>query len=252
MNKLGLKIWSTNVDYINLCNELYNKGVFNYIELYSVPMSFNKYIKFWMNLNIPYIIHAPHFSGGLNFSLREHQHTNLKLAHQAIHYADKLKATYIIFHPGVGGTYSETIYQIKKINDSRILIENKPYWGLHDELCVGHSPEEIKLITEEVRIGFCFDIGHAVCSANAKKIDPMKYINEFNDLDPVMYHLSDGDYSGIHDRHDHFGHGSFPIKDIIKIIRKHTMISIETIKNSFNNLDDFIADIEFLKNLGIN
>lgn len=38
MNKLGLKLWSTNTDYyLKAAEKLYKEGYFDYIELYVVP-----------------------------------------------------------------------------------------------------------------------------------------------------------------------------------------------------------------------
>jgi len=249
MNKIGLKLWSTNSSYINSASELYNKGYFDYIELYSVPDSFNEYITLWKSLQIPYIIHAPHYTSGLNFADSGKLKNNLKLADEARRYADELHSGFIIFHPGVNGEIEETISQLNRLREDRILIENKPHRGLHNELCVGHSPDEIKKIIAECHTGFCLDFGHAVYSANAKNIEPLEYITLFLELNPDMYHLSDGDYSGIHDRHDHLGEGNFPLKQMIQLLEDGRMVSIETVKNYSDNLDDFVADYNFLSKL---
>ena len=95
----------------------------------------------------------------------------------------------------------------------------------------------------ETGAGFCMDIGHAVCSANSHNINPIDYIRSFIELEPKLFHLSDGDYAGIYDQHPHIGEGSFPLKDILRILPDNSRITIETIKGSNRNLDDFISEL---------
>lgn len=249
MYKFGLKLWSTNLNYIDEAKRLYDDEVYNYIELYTVPNSYNEYINYWKKLQIPFIIHGPHYSHGLNFSDRNKREGNIKLAEESIRFCDDLKSDILIFHPGVNGSIDETIDQINFINDKRIVIENKPYYGLNNEICIGHSPEEIQRIMHNVRVGFCLDIGHTICSANAKKINQIEYIKEFIELNPKIFHLTDGNYNGIKDMHEHYGEGTFPIKDIMKLIENDSMITNETKKNSDENLNDFVEDIKYFNTL---
>jgi len=171
------------------------------------------------------------------------------MALESIEFTERLKAKYIIFHPGVNGDIKETINQLKQINDKRVIIENKPHFGLNNENCIGHSPNDIKMIIEETGFGFCLDIGHAICSANSKNINPLDYIESFIDLKPVMYHLTDGDYYSQYDSHLHFGEGNYPIKEIVKMIKPEKMVTNEAKKKSLDNLDDFIIDMEYLKKI---
>jgi len=250
MRQFGLKLWSSNNQYIKEASALYKEDFFQYIELYIVPGTYDKYIESWRGLSAPFVIHAPHFAHGLNLADRKSRDENFTLAGEAIKFADKLKAQNIIFHPGINGEIEETVSQLKVINDKRIIVENKPYFALSGGLiCNGSTPSEIKLITEKAKVGFCFDVGHAVYSANAHKIDPADYIREFNGLNPAMYHLTDGDYDGVYDRHDHFGEGSFPVKDILRILNLNAKITIETKKDNTDNLADFIGDLTKIKKM---
>lgn len=249
MFKIGLKLWSTNNNYIKNAIKIYEKGIFDYIELFAVPES-SSYIIYWKNLNIPFIIHAPHFGNGLNFSKKELFNSNIKMTKESLYFADQLKSEYIIFHPGVNGEIEESIRQINYINDKRILIENKPYFGKENNLvCIGNSLEQIRLILKECKIGFCFDIGHSICAANFYKIDPLENIKEFIKLDPTIYHLTDGLYDSMYDEHLHFKEGNYPLKDIIKIIPKNSMITNEAKKKYKNGLSDFVKDINFFKKI---
>ena len=68
MFKIGLKLWSTNKNYVDEARRLYDAGVFDYIELFSVPDSYSEFINTWKSLDIPYVIHGPHYTTGLNFA----------------------------------------------------------------------------------------------------------------------------------------------------------------------------------------
>ena len=122
MNQLGLKLFSTNRQYIKNAVELYNKKVYQYIELYTVPCSYDEYKDEWESLNIPYVIHAPHTAHGLNLAKSENQKTNMKLADEAKRYADYLKADIVIYHPGNDGPIEEAVSQLRKINDNLLIL----------------------------------------------------------------------------------------------------------------------------------
>ena len=250
MFRYGLKLFSTNANYVAEAVRLYKENIYDYIELYTEPNSYKKFIQLWKNLEIPYVIHAPHFRNGLNLAKAGHAENNIVLLKETQAFADALSAETIIVHPGIAGDIHETSRQLNNINDCRIIIENKPYYALNDDLvCNGSSPEEIKKIIEETGSGFCFDIGHAIYSANAIKVDPWKYINMFLDLKPKMFHLTDGDFNSVYDKHDHFGKGSFDLKKIISYIPSKTIITLEIEKKYKDNLKDFEQDVLYLKRL---
>jgi len=126
MHKIGLKLWSVNQNYIDEARRLFLEGVYDYIELYVVPESLS-FLPIWEELRIPFVSHAPHFGHQVNFADANKIKYNRKLIEETQLFADRLKARYIIVHPGVNGVIEETSRQLKKIRDSRILIENKPY-----------------------------------------------------------------------------------------------------------------------------
>ena len=250
MFHFGLKLWSINKIYIEEAEKLYEEKLYDYIELYTVPNSYEEFGVMWSKLNIPYIIHAPHFLGGLNLSRKESKEKNMKMAEEVIKFGDKLKSETIIFHPGVDGDIRETASQLKEIGDRRILIENKPFFALKKgNICNGNSPEEIKFIMEKGKVSFCLDIGHAVCAANAYKKDSINFIKEFLKLKPKMFHLTDGDFKGLYDSHEHFRKGTFPIKKILDILPDSSSITVEVTKDSPYDLNDFSEDIKFLKKI---
>src|SRR3989339_2001938 len=117
MYKLGLKLWSTNKNYIEEAKRLYNEKVFDYIELFAVPNSYDKFICLWKELDIPYIIHAPHYSVGMNLAKKECFKKNLEHAKETFKFANDLNAKFIIFHPGIDGDVKETVIQLNKIKE---------------------------------------------------------------------------------------------------------------------------------------
>lgn len=248
MNKIGLKLWSIGVNYIKDAVKLYNENFYDYIELYVVPNSYDQCLKLWKDLKIPYIIHAPHFKHGMNLSKIDHLNNNIRLSNEAKKWADKLESEFIIFHPGTEGNCRESAKQFKKIYDSRIVVENKPYYTFKDKLicCVGYNFEEIRYILSETNIGFCLDIGHAIAASNALELGALTIFDEMNKLDPVIYHLYDGDKNDVQDKHLNFGEGNYPFETIMNKINKKSLITIETAKKSDDNLDDFKNDMNFL------
>ncbi|MGC8770404.1 MAG: TIM barrel protein [Brevinematia bacterium] len=252
MYKIGLKLWSINENYINEAIRLYEDGYYDYVELYAVPDSYDRFANLWKKLKAPFVIHAPHFGSGLNFSIKEQLETNRKYAFESFKFADLLKADKIIFHPGVNGDIEESIKQINSMRDDRMVIENKPYLGNGENLfSIGSTPEEIKFILDSTNISFCLDFGHAICSANAHKREVFGFIKEFLSLSPVMFHLTDGDFNGVYDSHLHYGDGSFPIDKLTSFVPEGAMITNESVKNYTDKLDDFVNDVLFLRKLFI-
>lgn len=257
--KLGLKLWSNNTDsYLKEADKLYKQGIYDYIELYVVPDTLET-IENWKKLDIPFTLHAPHFAHGVNLAKKENENTNFEIFKQVNIFSKELGAKYIVIHSGIDGSIEETIRQLKNIvskipfKNSDLLIENKPYKALPNrmkgEFCRGATIEEISKVIEEVGCGFCLDVGHAICSANSFKIEPYKYVQEFNKLNPVCYHLSDNSIVTEFDSHMHFGAGSYNLSKIYDIIDTNKNIAIETNKDNNKNLNDFVKDVKWLKDL---
>jgi len=230
--------------------KLYKEKTFDYIELYAVPGTYNASINEWKTMNIPIIIHAPHSGQNVNLAKQEKQKENIELLKDTFRFADELKAGYIIFHAGTSGTIEEAAKQLSSMADKRTLIENKPYFAMDAKnVCTGNSPEEIQYIMKSDHIGFCLDIGHAICSANSHKIDPIEYLKLFLALKPKMFHLTDGDYEGEIDSHEHFGNGNYPAKKLLSLLPADCSITIEAIKDSDHGLSNFANDIKYLRDL---
>ena len=252
MYKIGLKLWSINTDYYyDEAIRLYNDGIFDYIELYVVPNTLDTLDK-WKKLNIPFVIHCPHFAHGFNLAKADKKENNRKIFDEVQKFADELKAKYIVVHGGIDGNIEETAKQFAALNDSRALIENKPYIALPNRMggnfCRGYNTEEIKKVIDTANCGFCLDFGHAICAANSLKQEIYSYVEEFIKLKPNMFHLTDiDDITSEYDSHPHIGTGQLDIKRILKLIPHGKNITVETIKNSNENLDDFIGDVKWIK-----
>jgi len=244
--QLGLKLGSLNTNYTEDILSFYQDSYFQYIELFTVPESFNDTIKYWKHFSIPTVIHAPHSFAGMNLSIPEERENNKKKMQEAFRFADALKSEYIIFHSGVNGNIEETMYQLRPFIDSRCLIENKPMKGLNDEKCLGSTPDEIKYILNELQTGFCFDFGHAICTANSLKKEPLDFIKEFLSFYPRLYHFTDGDYKSEYDSHLHYGKGTFPINKLLKIIPSDEKVTNEAKHDAIDKLTDFKNDCLYL------
>jgi len=224
--------------------------LFDYIELYIIPGSYEATINAWKDLNIPYVIHAPHSFHGVNLAQADKWETNLQCFNEARQFADDFGSDIIIVHGGNNGSFEETLRQISLFNEPRIALENKPKVGIQNEVCVGWSPSEFQsAIAVGVLSGTVLDFVHAVCAANSEKIDKMKMIKEFIVFHPKVFHLSDGDAFSEKDVHLNLGRGNLDLSGFLSVIPESGLVTIETPRNKSNGLDDFVNDVHSLSNL---
>ncbi len=250
--KIGLKLWSTNInEYLQEAIKLYHNGVFDYVELYSTPDS-RQYIPYWKSCPFPFVIHCAHSMHGFNLSLPDNQARNQELFALALQYAQELAVDKIILHPGVLGTTVHTIEQLSilihthKIDPSIILIENKPLITLTHDPCVGASPSAIQDICAQCYTGFVLDVSHAIKYAIGAERNWRQVLMEFMQVKPAMLHICDGHMDHPLDEHLHINDGNFNFPEILDICQAN-WISIETHKDSQENLDDFIEDARQIK-----
>ena len=262
--KLGLKIWSVNTgSYLHEARRLYAEGVYDYLELYIVPGS-QETLSAWQglhrDLSLPFVLHAPHSQHGVNLADADKRVSNAEAFDEVRRFADGLGAEKIVVH---GGWYAEAgdsaaahaqlAAQLASFADARLLLENKPYLpigGLTRRL-VGSTPDEIRSVLAEAGCGFCLDIGHMVVSANAHKADWRSWFGDFLSLRPAMAHISDVQIDSDVDQHLHFGEGSLPVGEIVAKLPAQIHLSVETIKNSRDRLDDFVQDAAYLQHVAL-
>lgn len=248
--KLGLKLWSVNTEMIPYAKKLYANGVFDYIELYAVPGTFDRTIAEWKSFSGPYLVHSPHNAHGFNLAQEELRQKNKEKFAEVKSFADALKSLWIVVHGGNNGSLDETIAQFIELDDERILVENKPMTGLSGELCIGFSADDIAKICRSARLsGVVLDFGHAFCAANSLGKDPMEWVKTFLGLPIKMFHIGDGDRHSVLDSHQHFGEGNLPIEEFLKCIPDESMVSVETRMDPQQQLQDCAVDFSFLRNL---
>lgn len=243
MFEIGLKLGSKDILYTDDILRYYNEGIFQYIELFSIPGTFEDTIAYWKRFKIPFGIHAPHSAAGLNLACCENRYFNKLKIEESVKFADHLKADYIIFHSGIDGSPDEVISQLKYYSDSRILIENKPIRGLDGSICIGAKIDELQYIISSLKVGFCLDFGHAICAARTLNTDPLNFIQKLNQtLNPSVYHLTDGDYSSELDSHLHYGKGTFPLKSLLQFVPDGYKVTNEAKRYVNENLEEVKQD----------
>lgn len=249
MRLYGLKVWSVNEQYLEQACRLVREGVCSYVEVFAVPGSSATHLAMWKRTKLPFVVHAAHFEKGLNLSDVSAVDRNRELLREALLFADELEADTVVVHPGVGGPAEETARQLERAFDPRLCIENKPHFAPSNVVCTGSSPEEIRLIVERVGCRFCLDVGHATCYARSQNLAPLECLKSFLALSPAMFHLADGEVGSLYDRHKHPGAGDFDLRAILAMLPQERRITVETEKDSPDNLDDFVRDIEALRRL---
>jgi deoxyribonuclease IV len=248
--KIGLKLWSTDSGFISEASNLYEQGVFDYIELYVVPGTYDSTFEKWASFEGKFIIHCPHGGHGFNLadsSLRDKNQIKFK---EVQDFAEALKVDHIIVHLGNNGSLDESILQLKDISDSRICIENKPVEGLNGENCIGNIPEDIEKVLQENHVqGFVLDFGHAIYAANTLKVDKFDFIQRFINLKPKVFHLSDGFCSSTKDCHCNLGEGDFDLHKILAYTPKDSYITLEITHNFKKKLTNFEKNVKYLTKL---
>lgn len=241
--KFGLKLWSTNYNLLDEARKLIKDGMFHYIELMVIP---DTEISPFQKIKVPYIIHIPHSSFGLNIADIKKEEFNLKIINQSIKWADKLSAEYLILHPGFEEINVAENF-LKKIEDKRILIENMPKVGMNDEKMLGFTPEQIKELTSD-KFGFCLDLNHAMKATISLKIDSKNYIKDFLKLNPKIFHISDGNLKKEKDEHLSIGEGEYDFKFLLNCIKNNDS-KLVTLETSRDHLNSFKEDLENIRTL---
>ena len=259
MLRLGLKLWSTNVDcYLREAERLHGEGVYDYIELFVVPQSMET-LPAWSGLrsrsSVPFMIHNAHSAAGFNLADPSCEARNREIYAQTRAFADELGAERVIFHGGIGGDIGEVARQLSALNEPRALLENKPLrplpGGRFVGECRGARREEVAFVLDAAGCGFCLDIGHAVCAANSLGEEPYSYVERLAGLRPAMFHLSDVvDMESLYDAHPHLGTGNLDVRRLVeRVFPGDAAITIETVKDSRDSLDDFRKDVEWIRAL---
>jgi len=253
--KIGLKVYCTNDAYVVPAQKLYADGVIDFIEVFLVPGQMKQKIGQWIQLGVPLSLHAPHSVAGLNPSLASDFAKNQQVIGEVVAVRNLCEPLYVVFHPGVDGDFDESIRQFSWMMNSFpemqniSLVENKPAKGLYGMNCLGTTPAEIRKMQGVTGIGFLLDFGHASCAAATYGDDYQQTISRFLELGPRAFHLSDGHIRSEDDEHLHIGHGDYNLAWFAKQIGDTGMVALESMKDSPDNLDDFVGDVNSFKKI---
>jgi len=252
--KYGLKIWSVDQDQLfKEAAQLFSKGEIDFMEIYIVPDSITpeKYDVLKNLNNIPITIHAPHIAHGFDVFRLNNQKIKL-FKEQIIKIADSFNSKFIVVHAESGDSFEVFKESIDKIRDKRILIENMPKFGIDNEICFGHSYEQLKLIKDS-GINLCLDFGHAIRSAISQKLDYKEFIKKIiSELNPSYFHICNGKMDAKEDHRSLFD-GEFDIKWLKKTLfklkeEKDVYLVFETPKGG-NGLENDLKNINYFRSI---
>lgn len=251
--KIGIKQFSNKFEQYKE-NLIKYRNTFDYIELYVYPDN-PEVLEKWIelkNFGIKFTLHAPHFSQGVNLADKTFFDKNKKAYEIINKFAKALDVEYTVVHGGMDGNVEEIVRQLEIIKPYKMRIENKPFVAPRKPdsmVCRGATTEEIRYIMNHLNCEFNFDIGHAFCSAISQKINPYEYMEEFLNLKPASYHISDGEINNQIDIHRHIGDGDYNWNKILTKLDKNKNLTLETITKKENGeFDKILEDIKFLKN----
>lgn len=260
MRKFGAKLFTSN--FINQpqlaqeCVDLVKDGTFDFLELMALPDSYDDTkdkVATLVKGQIKVVIHAPHQGQGMNTCDKEAYANNRRLLDSAQRFADLLNSEIIILHVGFGNPQSgleETIRQFNLIADSRLAVENLPFYCPIDKMHFqGTSPDDIARIKAETGCKFCYDFCHGICASNSLGRDKIADIKAYAALSPDMYHLCDSDWQGVNDMHGHFGDGNYDLAMLLEHTSANGIITMETGHSMPDNMSPWIKDAAYLRSL---
>lgn len=219
--KIGLKIFDKK-GYDSI------KPLFDKIDFIEVMAIEGDDYSFLKDFKKDIVIHCMHTGFGINFANPMKFSKNRSALRFAIKLADEFDAKFIVVHAGekeAGFCAEVNIGHFLKKYDDRILIENVPYKVKKYERYF-FDYNNVKRIKEEAEKGFCLDFEHAVRSANQMGADVLKFVKDLMRLNPVYFHICDGD--GKEKEHLYLGEGNLPLKEFKKLIPKDAWVLIET------------------------
>jgi len=206
---------------------------------------------FLKNFSLPMVIHAEHQSYGTNITDSTKREHNLKSINFARKIADSVNAKKIIVHAGVlekgnkNCSIKNAVNLIKEIDDDRILLENLP----RDEIflivgtSVGFNPQTMKSLLKSTKVGFCFDVNHALWMRKKMKIN-YSFIKDYIKLNPSHYHIG-GQRLETKNIHHSLEDSDINLKEILKYYPKNAHITLETIPE----IKKTDKDLEIIRNV---
>lgn len=260
MRKFGVKLWSKdfakNPTFATQSVQAVKDGYFDYIELFVPPATYDDFHERIANefRGLKVIIHAPHSAFDMDTGNPEMFAQNREKLKASQQYADLLGAEIIILHAGFneGEQYvEESARQFRAFKEPRLAVENLPYFcSTTQKFLHGTSPKEVRQIMEISGCHFCLDFSHALCAANSYNRDKFEDLRAYQALNPVMYHMCDGDWESDNDEHRHYGEGNYPLSELLnEYTNPNTFITMETGHGVPTSIQPWIKDITYLRAL---
>ena len=225
--------------------ELIKNEIFHYIELMPIP---GTEVTPFLDVDLPYVIHITTERHGVIIADKKKEEFNRSIINNCIEWADKLNAKYIILHPGFG-LIDNAIEFLETIEDRRIVIENMPKVGLNGESMIGYTPEQIENLRGD-KFGLCLDLNHAIKAAVSLKRPYKEFIEQFIELKPKLFHISDGKMNNEKDKHLNIGEGDYDFEFLMTCVKeaKSKYVTLETPRLNQETLEADIKNINALKN----
>lgn len=242
--RFGLKLWSVNTDLIDQAVHLIDENVFDYIELFVIPDSeIDPFL-----IDVPYIIHIPHHRFGVNIGDGTRKEYNIQKINESITWANRLNAKYLILHAG-HGSLQHAKDLLGNLSDNRFLIENMPKVGLDGEAMIGYSPAQIEELIGDGDMGLCLDFGHAVKAAVSLGTGYKEYVHGFMELEPEVFHMSDGTLGEEKDEHIDIGEGEYDFKYLLRCIGDNPFgfVTLETPRLNQQSLDEDVKNVNIIR-----
>ncbi|MFH1608011.1 MAG: TIM barrel protein [archaeon] len=220
-------------------NPLFLKHFKEKVDFFEIQAIQTNDYSFLKNFSLPMMIHAENARWNVDLSDKSKKDFNLKAINFARKIADFSGSKKIIIHPGMkkGRLFSidSTIEFLKEVNDKRILVENIIEG-------VGSFPEDIKEIIKETKVGFCFDVNHAIECARGSKLEVFEVIKDFLKLNPSHFHI--GGQNG-YKTHLSLKDFDYDWKEILSLYPKNSEITLETTIGA----KEVEEDVKFIKKI---
>jgi endonuclease IV len=239
--RIGLKIWSKNIESFGMLTHLHGCEQIDFVELYTdsqVPEFQLQELS-----GIPIILHARN-------TINAAETASGLLIEEPSRILGTRK---VIVHPGFETTNASIERLSKNISHLQagyeVILENVPLHGLDGSTMFLSHPDEFCSFVRQHRCLTCLDFSHAIIAANNHGLDAMEVVKKLLSLEPAMYHLCDGEYKGSTDRHLGLGEGNFPLRELIGLIPEGSLITLETPKMDFRGLSEDLMNLEILRGL---
>ncbi len=248
--KIGIKIHLNEIGLFQQIRE--HQDIIDFVEIL-LPFDFkSKDLSVIKSLQIPYNIHLPHFTKGIDFGNKKQTKFNQEFIERVRTHEDLLQAlspSCYIVHPE-SGDLQLSISNLKQLIIAPLALENMPYRSLAGGTCLAYHPESILPFFEQVTgLEFCLDLNHAVKTAISKSYDSLELIENFLEIKkPIHFHLSDGNLTNELDEHLPLGKGQYNlsgIKNILLNIGSEVSLTFETPRKNKVSVQEDLVNMNY-------